>query len=97
MLLRSGFDHLAKMQKLVEFLRIQEVGQALRPTVFKFNQDFDEFNVVFQLWVDDFDVLLILTEKIFKVQESLLDALSQVADCLALNWADSAVDALSGK
>jgi len=96
-LLCSGFDDLAKMQKLVEFFGVQEVGKALRPTVFKFNQDFDKFNVVFQLWVDNFDVLLILTQKIFEVKESFLDALGQVADCLALNRADSAVDALSGK
>jgi len=97
MLLCSGFDHLAKMQKLIKFLRVQEIGQALRPTVFKFYQDFYKFNVVFQLRVYYFDVLLVLTEKILEVLECLLDALCQIPDSLALNRADPAVDALSGK
>jgi sporulation-control protein spo0M len=82
---------------LAQFFRVQEVGQALRPAVFKFNQYLDEFNVIFELRVYDLNVLLILTKKILEVQECLLDALSQVVDCLTLNRADSTVNALSSK
>ena len=69
----------------------------MRPAVFKFNQYIDEFNVIFELRVYDLNVLLILTKKILEVQECLLDALSQVVDCLALNRADSTVNALGSK
>ena len=69
----------------------------MRPAVFKFNQYLDEFNVIFELRVYDLNVLLILTKKILEVQECLLDALSQFVDCLALNRADSTVNALSSK
>lgn len=69
----------------------------MRPAVFKFNQYLNKFNVIFELRVYDLNVLLILTKKILEVQECLLDALSQVVDCLALNRADSTVNALSSK
>lgn len=68
--LTDSFDYLRKVQKLVKFFAIQEICQALTPAVFKLNEDFDKFNVVFKLGVDYFDVLLIFAEQILKVLES---------------------------
>jgi len=42
----------------------------LTPAVFKLNEDFDKFDVVFKLGVDYFDVLLIFAKQILKVLES---------------------------
>lgn len=56
-------------------LRVHEVSQTLCPSVLKFYEDFDKFIIVFQLWVDHFDVLFILLQKVAEVHEALLDAL----------------------
>ena len=46
-LLCSGFDDLAEVQQLVEGLAVEEVGQALTPTVLELHKDLYQFNVVF--------------------------------------------------
>jgi hypothetical protein len=39
----------------------------LAPAVFKFDQDFDKLDVVLQLRVHHFDVLLVLAQEIFEI------------------------------
>lgn len=85
------------MQKLVHFFGIKEVGEALTPGVFKFNQYFHEFVVILQLGVYDFNVLLVLTQQALEVLVNLLNALRQVADGTALSGGDASVDAFSGE
>ena len=97
MLLADGFDDLREVQQLVQFLRVQEVGQALAPTVFELDENLDKFDVVFQLRVHHLDVLLVLAKKIFEILERLLDALGKTAHCLRLSRTDSAEDTLRGQ
>jgi len=96
-LLADGFDDLREVQQLVQFLRVQEVGQALAPTVFELDENLDKFDVVFQLRVHHLDVLLVLAKKIFEILERLLDALGKTAHCLRLSRTDSAEDTLRGQ
>jgi len=58
-LLRSGFNHLTEVQKLVHLLGVKEVSEALTPGVLEFNQDLNQFIVVFQLRVYNLDVLFV--------------------------------------
>jgi len=83
------FNYLRKMQKLVKFFAIQEIRKALTPAVFKLDEDLDKFYVIFKLRVDYFDVLLIFSEKVFKVLESLFYPFCQTAHRFWLSWADS--------
>jgi hypothetical protein len=51
------------MKKLVQPRRVEEVSQALRPTVFELREDIYQLLVVFKLRVHNFDVLLVLLEQ----------------------------------
>ena len=62
------------MDELVAFLGVEEVGKSLTPAVFEFYQDFDQFDVVFQLWVHHFDVLVVFAQQVFEVVEGFLNS-----------------------
>lgn len=49
------------------FLMIHKVSKPLSPSVFEFNQDFNEFNVVFQLRIDNLDILFVLFEQVSEI------------------------------
>lgn len=86
MLLTRRFDHRGEMNELMALLAIHEIGKALGPGVFKFNQDLNEFNVVLQLWVNHLDVLFILLEQGPEISECLLYPLGQCPHRLRLVW-----------
>ena len=44
--LACRLNHLAEVQQLIECFAVQEVGQALAPTVLELNQDLHQFDVV---------------------------------------------------
>lgn len=87
--LADGLDYLGKVQQLVKLLRVEEVGQALAPAVFELNQDLHKLNVVLELWVDHFDVLLILAQEVFEVLESLLNPFGEAPNRFGLRRADT--------
>ena len=84
------------MQKLVHFFGVKEIGEALTPGIFKFNQYFHKLVVILQLGVYHFNVLLVLTQQALEVLVNLLNALGQVADGTTLSRGDATVDAFSG-
>ena len=68
------------MNKLLTLLAIHEVGQALSPSVFEFNKDFNELNIILKLGIYYFYVLFIFLEKSSEVSKSFLYALGQGAN-----------------
>ena len=55
------FDNLRKVQELVAFFVINKVGQALAPTILEFNQDFYKFDVILELRINNFNILLVFS------------------------------------
>jgi hypothetical protein len=47
------------VEQLVTLLRVEEVGEALSPSVFVLNKDFNELLIVFELRIHHFYVLLV--------------------------------------
>ena len=93
MLLGSGLDHLRKVKQLILLLAVHKVGQALRPAILELNKHVNKLTVVFELRVNNLNVLVVLAQEKLKVKESLFDTLSQVANRFALRWTDPPVDA----
>ena len=91
-LLGRRLNHLREVEQLVAFFVIDEVGQTLAPTVFEFNENFYKFDVVLELRIDNFNILLVFSKKIFEILEGLLYAFCQVADSFRLSWANSSVN-----
>ena len=54
---------LGEMNELVTFFRVQEVCEALTPAIFEFYKDFDQLDVVLELRIDYFDVLVVLAQQ----------------------------------
>lgn len=50
------------MNQLVAFLVVHEIRKALSPSVLKVNKYFNQLNVIFELRVNNLDVLLVLLE-----------------------------------
>ena len=56
MLVRCCFNYLAEMQQLVKSWAIHEVSQSLAPTVFEFNQNFNQLGIVLKLGIHNFNI-----------------------------------------
>lgn len=69
------------MDQLVTLLVIHKVRQALRPRILKLHQNLNQLNIVFQLWINHFDILFILLKKVAEVLENFLYAYSEGANC----------------
>ena len=78
------------------FLVVHEVGQTLSPGVLKLYQNFHKFIVVFQLRINNFNVLLILSKKVTEVHERLLYAFSKDSHGLGLVRRNSPENSISG-
>lgn len=48
------------MNQLVAFLAIHEIGQTLSPCILELDEYLDKFYVIFELWINHFNVLLVL-------------------------------------
>ena len=62
MLFTGGFDDRAEVDQLMALLIVHEIGEALRPSVFEFNQDLDKLVVILKLRIDYLDVLFVLLQ-----------------------------------
>lgn len=67
------------MEQLIALLAVKEVSQTLTPTILELNEDLNQFDVVLQLRVHDFDVLVVLAQQVFKVIEGFLDSFGKVS------------------
>lgn len=74
MLFSSGLDKGGEMDQLVALFVIHKVSQALRPCILKLHQNLNQLDIVFQLWINYFDILFILLKKVAEVLESFLYA-----------------------
>ena len=70
------------MQQLIERLAVEEVGETLGPAILEFDQNLDQLGVVLELWIDYFNVLVVLTQQSLEVVKGFLDSLSQISDGL---------------
>ena len=75
-------NYLREMQKLIERLAVEEVGETLGPAILEFDQNLDQLGVVLELWIDHFNVLVVLTQQSLEVVKGFLDSLSQISDGL---------------
>ena len=96
MLLAGGLYYLGEVDQLAALLVVDKVGETLAPAVFKLDKDLYQLNVVFELGVYNFDVLLVLSQEAFEVLECLFDTFGQIPYSFRLSWADSSVNAFSG-
>ena len=55
---------------------IHEISQALSPSILEFNQYFDKFNIILQLWIHNLYILFILFEQSPEISKCLLYTLS---------------------
>ena len=69
------------MDQLMALLVIHEISQTLGPSILELHQNFNQLNIVFQLWINYFDILFILLKEVAEVLESFLYANSARADC----------------
>jgi hypothetical protein len=69
------------MDQLMALLVIHEISQTLGPSIFELHQNLNQLNIVFQLWINYFDILFILLKEVAEVLESFLYANSERADC----------------
>ena len=97
MLLARRLNDLTEVEQLVERFAVEEVGQALAPAVFELDQDLHQLDVVLQLRVDHFNVLVVLAQQRLEVSKRFLDALSQISDGFRLGGADPSKDSFRGE
>ena len=88
-------DYLGEMDELVTFFRVQEVREALTPAIFEFYKDFDQLDVVLELRIDYFDVLVVLAQQIFEVVKGFLNSFCQVSYGFTLRGTDPSENAFS--
>lgn len=84
------------MDQLMALFVIHKVSQTLRPSILELHQDLNQLDIVFQLWINDFNILFILLEEVSKVLESFLYANGEGANCFRLMGTDSPDDSFRG-
>lgn len=78
------------MKELVALFVTDKVDRRFLPNRFEAHQALHQVRVVSKLWVDNFDILLVLPEQHSHLVECLLQLLSERAHSLALGGAYSA-------
>jgi hypothetical protein len=68
---------------------IHEISQTLRPSILELYQNLNQLNIIFQLWINNFDILFILLKEVAKVLESFLYANSEGTNRFRLMGTDS--------
>lgn len=72
------------MEELVALLGIEEICQALGPSILIFNQYFNQLLVVLQLRVDNLDVLFVFPQQVTEILECFLYPFREASHCLTL-------------
>lgn len=63
MFFTGGFNHTWEVYELVAFLVVHKVGKALGPGVLEFHQNFYQFNIILQLGIYYFYILLVFLQE----------------------------------
>ena len=75
MLLNSSLDHLRKVKKLTQSGAVHEVIETLRPATLILDKNVNQIAIVFQLRVNNFDILIVFSKKLLEVLKSSFDTL----------------------
>jgi hypothetical protein len=92
MLFSSGLDKRGEMDQLMALFMIHEISQTLRPSILELHQNLNQLDIIFQLWINYFDILFILLKEVAEVLESFLYADSEGSNCFRLIGTDSSDD-----
>jgi len=68
---------------------IHEISQTLCPSILELHQNLNQLYIIFQLWINNFDILFILLKEVAKVLESFLYANSEGTNRFRLVGTDS--------
>ena len=85
------------MNELMALLVVHEVRQTLSPRVLEFNQNLNKFDIVFELWIDHFYILLVFFEKGSEISKRFLYPLGKGTNCLGLVWTNPTEDSFSSQ
>lgn len=71
---------------------IHKISQTLCPSILELHQNLNQLDIIFQLWINHFDILFILLKEVAEVLESFLYANSEGTNRFRLMRTDSSDD-----